>query len=134
MEVDDTVLDTLVPCLILQPIVENAFVHGVEEMVSGAILRVGIHKDGDGVSIVVQDNGKGMPPDRKERLTERLLGLGDDDDDFTPKSKSSGIGMTNVGKRLALFYDATHRVHIESSPGQGTTIRLWIPYKKEEIQ
>jgi sensor histidine kinase YesM len=134
MEVDDTVLDTLVPCLILQPIVENAFVHGVEEMVSGAILRVGIHKDGDGVSIVVQDNGKGMPPDRKERLTERLLGLGDDDDDFTPKSKSSGIGMTNVGKRLALFYDATHRVHIESSPGQGTMIRLWIPYKKEEIQ
>jgi len=125
--IDERALTVMLPPLTLQPIVENAFVHGVEEMELGAVISLSIelHEDDHMVVITVADNGKGM----NEQVRQRLLHPVSDD---TPRisaegSQSAGIGMRNVFRRLELFFEQSNLITIESAPGQGTRLTVKLP-------
>ncbi|GFN31504.1 sensor histidine kinase [Paenibacillus xylaniclasticus] len=123
--IDSNALSAPLPPLTLQPIVENAFVHGVEQMEHGAIITLNIKREEDGsVRIAVTDNGKGMT----EHARQELLN-GKPPNETERRTKSAGIGMHNVFRRLELFYGTTGLVKIDSAIGQGTRMTLTLPSK-----
>ncbi|WP_062052589.1 histidine kinase [Bacillus sp. JCM 19034] len=118
-EIEPECLSTPIPCLTLQPIIENAFMHGIEEMSEGAHIVLIIKEVNGMVCIEIKDNGVGMD----QETIDRLL------DTRSPAKKgsghSTGIGMRNVINRLTLFDKESH-IDIESMHGKGTTVKIYI--------
>lgn len=123
LDIKPDALQVPVPALTLQPLVENAFVHGIEGMEQGAVIRLEIGHVPEGVRIALSDNGGGM----REEVRQALLRL----EAGTDNKHSTGLGTRNVFKRLQLFYGRSDLVDIDSEPGKGTTITIVIPSGKE---
>jgi len=120
--VDPTCLSTPLPCLTLQPIIENAFIHGIEGMTEGAKIELHIYEEHERVCIDVKDNGVGMDP----QTIDRLLGAGSEEEVSLSKKgsgHSTGIGMRNVMDRLKLF-NKDCKMNISSTVGKGTTVSI----------
>ena len=104
--------------LLVQPLVENAFVHGLKERRMGG--RITVHAEADDVAltITVTDNGVGMTPAALDALRQSLAA-----EDFD----RSHIGVANVHHRIRMFYGADWGLTVDSAPGQGTTATLRLP-------
>ncbi|WP_440321318.1 cache domain-containing sensor histidine kinase [Laedolimicola sp.] len=103
--------------LILQPLVENAVFHGLEQTIEGGTVQVKVeHREGQ-LIFRVEDDGCGI---EKERLQEIRRGI-------EAGEKTGGIGMSNIYQRLKLFYGEQMEFQIESEPGKGTRITIRIP-------
>lgn len=128
-EIDDELLYILVPPLILQPIVENAIVHGVEIMKNGKI-HLKIYHDEANVYLQVRNSGKEMTKEEKDRIKAIL----DGDDNQIPEStgKHTSIGIRNVNRRIKLVYGEEYGLSIEQSEGQITVSTITIPYRERE--
>lgn len=131
-EVDENFTGVLMPCMILQPLIENAFIHGISSMESGGIIVLRVKGvDGD-VVIEVEDNGVGM-----DREKIRLL-LDDTDDDLSDKDISTGhttgIGTKNVIQRLHNYFNTQDMVRIISKQPRGTKVSITIPEEKTTIK
>ena len=118
----------LIPKLILQPLAENSFEHGLPEKEGPWLLEIesSLTQDGD-LLILVKDNGIGF---EKERLDELRKKIRQD----TAQVLKSGlhIGLTNVHARIRLrSQNERHGVTITSSPEVGTTIRVLMPAARE---
>ncbi len=120
-DIDEMCLAIGIPRLTLQPLVENAFIHGIEEREDGGIIAITVRQTAEHVIVEVRDNGEGIEPGK----IIDLLSLAAVRDDHV--GHSTGIGLTNVIRRLQLFYQTTHVVEIESDRGQWTTVRLLLP-------
>ncbi|OMF92078.1 sensor histidine kinase [Paenibacillus sp. FSL R7-0337] len=126
MEIDEEAMDGMVPCLTLQPIFENAFVHGLEQMEEGAILTLSIRYRSGQVEIVISDNGAGM----NRETVARLMGSTQQEAPHSSgKGQSTGLGTHNVFKRLHLFFDGQQLIEINSSEGQGTAVLFLLPFR-----
>lgn len=119
--IDETCLKVEIPRLTLQPLVENAFIHGIEGREEGGCISIKIEQAADVVIVEVTDDGEGIEAEK----IERLLSLSPAKDDHV--GHSTGIGLTNVIRRLQLFYKANDVVEIESEKGKWTTVRLRLP-------
>lgn len=126
MEIDERALDGMVPCLTLQPILENAFVHGIEQMEEGAELKLTIGYVDEGVGIEIRDNGVGMSRETVELL---LRSFREETPSFGKKGQSTGLGTHNVFKRLHLFFNGEQGIEIDSVEGKGTAVLFKIPYR-----
>lgn len=105
-----------IPKLILQPIVENAFVHGLEMKRGKGLLTItGMTKD-NMMILKLCDNGVGMP---KETIQEIL--------EDSESSSAHSIGLINVHRRLKLLYGPSYGLQIQSVPNEGTTVILTFP-------
>ncbi|HHY81716.1 MAG TPA: histidine kinase [Clostridiales bacterium] len=101
-DIDENLLDTTVPVMMLQPFIENAIVHGINGYVKNGIVRI-TGKWHNGVRVfTVQDNGKGMSADEIANIWNK-----------TPMK----IGVRNVDMRIKLIYGEIYGVTIESKPG-----------------
>ncbi|MDF2836073.1 MAG: hypothetical protein K0Q63_1713 [Paenibacillus sp.] len=110
---------------LLQPVVENAVLHGINGRESGGsiVIRVvrgaqGESASDDEVWIHISDNGEGIQP---EKLDAIMRGETDTD------SLYGGYGMMNTRKRIEVYYGKPYGIEIESVPGGGTTVTLRIP-------
>lgn len=119
LDIDESCLDVQIPRLTLQPIVENAIIHAIEPVEDGGSIWFRIIEELDHVRIEIEDDGPGMT----EEKVQQMLQL--------KKTKSeghfTGIGISNVVKRLSLFYNNHDVFDIESKVGIGTKIILKIP-------
>ncbi len=99
--------------LLLQPIVENAMLHGLEEKESGGLIRIQIDTDEekDHLLVSVADNGCGMDQDQVRKLLE-TINSGQD-------GSTSRIGLQNVQKRLKMYCGEEFGLKIESEVGSG---------------
>ncbi len=102
--------------LTLQPIVENALLHGLEEVESGGIIRIHLYIREEFFFIDVEDNGCGMDSGKLEELRRNI-----DVKDF---GRSKSIGLYNINQRLNLHYGGSRNMRIYSEKGKGTTVRL----------
>ena len=107
-----------IPKMILQPLVENAIIHGLEPAGGGGILFVGASVQGEKLTISVRDSGIGITPEKLAEL-EKLL--------QSPPPDRNSIGLSNVSERLRLQYGGAGVFRIESSPDDGTCICLELP-------
>lgn len=120
-DIDEAQLDIPIPRLTLQPLVENAFIHGIEELEEGGKIIVRIFQKSTYTVVEVCDDGVGM----SEENINQILSLAIREDEHV--GHSTGIGLTNVIRRLQLFYQTDDIVQIDSTLGQGTTVRIFIP-------
>lgn len=109
--------DFLIPRLILQPLIENAIIHGILPSGRSGRITVRTRQEGSRLVLSVQDNGDGMAPEQLQQLRQLLSG----------GQEGGSIGMRNVARRLQLHFDGQCRFSVDSSPGQGTTVRLLLP-------
>ncbi|SHE32823.1 Sensor histidine kinase YesM [Thermoanaerobacter uzonensis DSM 18761] len=126
VDVDEGVLDVEMPCTIIQPVVENAFIHGLEDVEKGGFIKLTVKKDNDKVLIEVIDNGIGMSEEKVRAI------LSADNEDLS-KRHVTGIGMHNIINRLRLFYNTSaieDVIEIDSKIGEGTKVTLKIPLMK----
>jgi sensor histidine kinase YesM len=127
-EIEEDCLDIEIPSLILQPLIENAFIHGVEAYEANGEIRLHIYRHQDRIYVEVIDNGDGMNESVKKRLLQYVDGtVGADEPPEKAKDHSNGIGVKNVIRRLQLFYQRNDIVEIESELSKGTNFRLTIP-------
>lgn len=122
---DEASLSISIPSMTLQPIIENAFIHGIESYENGGIISLAIEQDEQFIWVKIKDNGVGM----SEEMQRSLLDMSTfDDTDVTHTSgHSTGLGLKNVFRRLQLFYKREQLFDIYSIEGQGTTVILKLP-------
>ena len=117
-EIDETCLDIQIPGLTLQPIVENAVIYAVEPNEDGGVIWFRVKDGGNRVIVEVEDNGPGMTEEKIKQIMEGQLD--------TTKGHASGIGLSNVVKRLRLFNGCEDVMQIESSLGSWTKVIIHI--------
>lgn len=125
IEMEDAVKEKRVIKLMLQPLVENAVFHGLEQKLEDGEVNVFIHMHGeDHIMFVVEDNGCGIEPARLVWMRDNL--------DSRPTGQK-GIGVANIYQRLKLFYGDDVVFQIESRQGEGTRITIIIPDELEPV-
>ena len=125
IEMEDAVKEKRVIKLMLQPLVENAVFHGLEQKLEAGEVNVSIHMHGeDHLMFVVEDNGCGIEPARLVWMRDNL--------DSRPTGQK-GIGVANIYQRLKLFYGDDVVFQIESRLGEGTRITIIIPDELEPV-
>lgn len=123
-----------IPRMTLQPLVENSFVHGINELESGGLIRVSVSGTEREVRVQIADNGGGM----KEQTVGEILSFCKNPPDAEHNAqnrKDHGIGLQNVISRLILFYhkeNANEVIEIKSRSGLGTKITIKIPVDQWE--
>ncbi|WP_058485841.1 sensor histidine kinase [Defluviitalea phaphyphila] len=121
LEKEDNILDVKIPSMILQPIVENAVVHGLGDVEYTGVIWIKAYKVDSFVEISIKDNGKGMTQEKiKEILNEKIKKNKD-------KRFSNGIAINNILSRLKIFYSREDIISIKSELGEGTEVLLRIP-------
>lgn len=122
-EIDEELLPLFTIKLILQPLVENAVIHGLRPANGGVIVISG-HKINHKLCFEILDSGIGIPDDIRNYL---LSSLG-------RELKEKGYGLSNVARRINLFFGDEYGVSIESEVGAGTKVGLSVPaLNKDEI-
>ena len=114
----------IIPKLILQPFIENAFFHAFTDMDYG-LINVFINKSEDNLTCEIIDNGIGMSP---ENLKNIYIGTHKKTNNFT------SIGIKNVNDRIKLIYGESYGVNITSEPEKGTIVKLSFPALREYIE
>ena len=119
--IDEQCLYVQIPGLTLQPIIENAVIYAVEPREEGGVIWFRVIDAAERVMIEIQDDGPGMD----ERKVAQILEEHVDESE----GHSTGIGLSNVVKRLRIFYGSEDVIAIESAAGRGTKVSLSIPKK-----
>ena len=108
IEVAEDVENETIPALLLQPLVENAIVHGVGGRIGAGQVSIRGWRDGAILRLVVQDDGPGPAE---------------------PNGRTSGIGLSNTRARLAVLYGNAASLTLESAPGCGTRATVSLPIR-----
>jgi two-component system LytT family sensor kinase len=119
LRVAPEVLSVVLPCLSLQPLVENAIRHGIEVNGAGRICLI-IADSGTEAQITVEDDGVGMDP---ERLRQQLAGR-----------MTEGVGLRNVDERLRGVFGPGYGLAIETGVGLGTRVVVRVPKFKAGVR
>lgn len=123
-EFDESAAALWVPRFILQPVVENAIVHGLPEDLSRqGCIRMTTLRSQEELQIVVEDNGRGMTSEEMQAL---MRGEGKRNHNF------SGIGVLNVNERIRLYCGETYGLSYESVQGEYTRCIIRLPVIEEE--
>lgn len=105
--------------LIIQPVVENAFVHGIEGEKANGRITVKVMYKGENVEICVSDNGQGISKAKLAELLEKL--------ERNDTSSGKSIGLTNVNKRIKMYHGEQYGLSVKTSKGKGTDISIILP-------
>lgn len=124
-EIDDGLLGIQVPPLILQPIVENAIVHGVEAVKNG-VIELKIFHDESNVYLRVINNGKPISDEDVEWMQAILAG--DDTKLPTQRGRHTSIGIRNVNLRIKLVYGEEYGLEIKRGEDDRTVSTIILPY------
>lgn len=122
LELEDGLESFLVPKLIIQPLVENCIKHDIELNNKKGIIWVQSHRVKDRVCILVKDNGIGMTPEQLAHYKELLS---------SDAGSYTNIGVHNMVRRLQLQFNGQCEFVVESAPGKGVCLRIFIPVNLE---
>jgi len=125
--IDPRTLTCKVLKLILQPIVENAINHGLSEYVSGGVLHISSRSEGARLIITIADNGTGMRAAELESLKTKLREALKEETQPSSSSIQRGVGLSNVYRRLKIYYGDEADLLIDSKYMKGTTVTLIMP-------
>jgi hypothetical protein len=112
VDVAPDAVDGLVPCFLLQPIIENAIQHGIAPKASGGLVETHVKRLENELWMQVRDNGRGPG---------------------TVSTKGHGIGMQNIRERLAHFYADAHEFNAVAPNSGGYEVTIRIPFEKAAV-
>jgi two-component system LytT family sensor kinase len=107
-DIEPATRDSLVPTLILQPLVENAIRHGLAQREAGGRIDIVARRTGDQLVVTIRDDGPGLPAD---------FAIG-----------SRGVGLANTRARLDRLYGARHRFELRNELTGGLTVVVTVPW------
>ena len=117
-DIDETLLDVMVPSMIIQPLVENSIKYGIKDVEPGdGKITLSVYREGDNCCIRVSDNGIGTDEDIIEKIMSNEK----------KPSETRGVGITNVMERLDLHYNNREVFEIKSKKNEGTQVTIKIP-------
>lgn len=118
-QVEETFLQGLIPKLTLQPIVENAILHGILSSENGeGSITISCERKADRIVLTVMDDGAGVDEEQLGRLRAGSK--------F--KTSGSGYGIRNVQERIRVYYGESYGLQFYSSPGDGMAVEIHIPF------
>ena len=120
-QVDDGLLDVLVPKLMLQPLVENAIIHGFEDC-DGGELVVSAREELGRLLITVSDDGRGMSEESLRNFQAQIL-----------PGPGRHLGLHNVDAILRLHYGPDNGLRFVPTGGRGTCVRITLPITRREV-
>lgn len=116
---DDSILQTYLPQLTIQPIVENAISHGLKDKIRNAVITINAVRSDDIVYLKISDNGCGIEEERLRELENRIthpVKL------IIQQKRKHGIALSNVHHGIQLMFGNTYGIHIQSVLGEGTDV------------
>jgi two-component system sensor histidine kinase YesM len=120
------ILNAKVPKLILQPVVENAIIHGVEGLPGAGLVSILVQYTGSRIIFVVSDNGVGMSAERLRLLNDSLSNVYGRFENGS--GGEGGIALTNVSSRIKLLFGEEYGLAVMSEEGAGTDVEITLPY------
>lgn len=117
--VDESCLDLTVPKLILQPIVENSIIYGMEDGQADLNIAIRIYKSDNKLVIEISDDGPGIEDDVLKNIFEPA----------SNRNRFTKVGLNNVNQRIKLYCGNEYGLKIETELGKGTTVILTLPVK-----
>ncbi|HZU06333.1 MAG TPA: histidine kinase [Chloroflexota bacterium] len=120
--VDPEILSTVVPVLVLQPLVENAVRHGISRKLGPGRVVIAAEDRGNECWISVEDDGVGMDAELVQQVLQR------------PRRNTYGVGLSNVNERLRSIYGPEYGLEIVSRPGEGTRVSFSVPKYKAGVE
>jgi len=125
LEVEEHVRSYMMIRSILQPLVENVFVHAFRNMVSHKVLKISILEKDEMLQIHITDNGCGI----HQHIVDKIL---DFNDYYSSHDVRESLGVRNVARRIQLLYGSPYHLDITSVPDKETTISLYLPILTNE--
>ncbi|MDC7287557.1 histidine kinase [Blautia schinkii] len=126
---DEGIYDYYMPKMTLQPLVENAMIHGLENVVRKGNIVIRLSHTEKKLMITIADNGAGMSQENLMKLNEKMKGQ------FInvnkKNSRHSGIALTNVNSRIRITFGEEYGIHYRSLLGHGTEAVLMLPCVNE---
>ena len=126
LDVPPQLLGQMVPKISLQPIVENAVVHGAAVLAADTVITLRGAVDGKRFTVSVADEGCGMDEASLAHLRRQIAGEAP-----ARSSSGNGIGLKNVQDRIQMAFGQAYGLDVASQPGQGTTVIAAFPYHEE---
>lgn len=126
-EEDEEAYEFKIPRLIIQPVVENAIFHGLEEKLEGGKVTIEIIETEKNLIITVSDNGKGMDKQTLCELNERIHDGLLHEHEEGKRQTNTGIGLPNIHKRIQLLFGEEYGISVYSTPNQGTDVEITVP-------
>jgi len=123
--IDNEIIHHKIIKLILQPLVENAFYHGIESKVQDGRIIISGYRDNGRLILKVEDNGVGIEKGRYDQISDEL-----ERSELRRNADSDygiGIGIINVNRRLKLHYGSQYGLRLSSSRGAGTSVEIHLP-------
>lgn len=120
ISVEKGVETTLVPKLILQPLVENAITHGIDKRTEPGEIRVSLEKQKNLLRITVEDNGAGADPATVNRMLK------------DSEVSHNVFALKNIDRRIKLCYGDSYGLQFDSVPGEGTVVTILIPLEAKK--
>jgi len=126
-EVDETILDKKIPRMVLQPIIENAIIHGLGKRIEGGCIHIKGYIDKDvNIKLIIHDNGAGIPQKGLMELNQRLKDCGNKI--LIPVDEKTSIGLANANSRIKFYFGHEFGLILESKLGEGTSVIITLPY------
>ena len=123
-DIDESLLDVMVPSMIIQPLVENSIKYGIKDVEPGeGKITLAVYREGDNCCIRVSDNGIGTDEDIIEKIMSNEK----------KPSETRGVGITNVMERLDLYYNNKEVFEIKSKKNEGTHVTIKIPMEAGNV-
>ena len=119
IQIDESI-DTEKYCLLpllIQPVVENALIHGLEAKKSNGLVTVNIQKIDGTIRIAVSDNGVGIDQEHSRVILDKIQGEG----------RTTGIGLQNIQERIELYYGQEYGIEIDRDVKQGARVTIVLP-------
>ena len=120
IRVDEDIMDCVVPKFIIQPLVENAIIHGIENKIGNAKLLLREQRRRYNYFEII-DDGIGINEEDLGKLKQA---------DYEGDDHKESIGIKNVDKRIKLYYGQEYGLDIKSKENVGTTTRITMPFKQ----
>ena len=122
LDIDEAALECKIPKMTIQVFVENAFIHGLENISENRKFFLKVKKLEYSLYICITDNGTGINAETIKAINEKR---------FKKNKNGRGVGIMNVLKRLSLYYGDDFKFSASSIPFKETKIEIEIPIKKE---
>ena len=126
-EEDEAAYDFLIPRLIIQPVVENAIFHGLEEKLEGGKVIIEVIVTESNLIVTISDNGKGIESGELKELNARIKSQDMQLYDGGSRQRNTGIALPNIHKRIQLLFGEEYGVNVFSTVGQGTDVEITVP-------
>lgn len=118
----DSLLTSLLPKILLQPIVENSIQHGFKDISSGGRIQLHATLQDRLLHLIIEDNGTGMDVEQVDRRMRE------------PRMTNKGYALNNIVNRLNLFYGEKAGIKLTSLPGKGSRTEIWMPILDGEVE